>query len=77
MEILVAHKIRSRLQEWIEEAGLNYSTTSAESEVSLDTVRRYAKNQFDRVDCESWQKICRYFKKPLSELFYEESDRDA
>jgi len=72
MEILVAHRVRSRLQQWIDDAALNYSSAAEGTGVDIGTIKRYAKNQFDRVDCASWQAICTYFKKPLGDLFYEE-----
>ncbi len=72
MEILVAHKVRSNLQEWIDDAGLNYTAVAFETGVDIGAIKRYAKNQFDRVDCASWQAICTSFKRPLSDLFYED-----
>lgn len=70
MLIAVQHGIRSRLQEWIDDRGLDYSTLSRESGVGIGVIRRIAKNQFDRVDCANWELLCKFFKKPTSELFY-------
>ncbi|NJM67308.1 MAG: helix-turn-helix transcriptional regulator [Acaryochloris sp. RU_4_1] len=66
------HSIRCRLQEWIEESGGNYSTVAEAVGVDVGAIRRLAKNQFDRVDCVTWQAICDYFKKPIGELFFQE-----
>lgn len=72
MQVIVSHQVRSKLQQWIDEAGLNYSSAATATGVDIGTIKRYAKNQFDRVDCQSWQAICAYFKKPLGDLFYQE-----
>ncbi|PSF35823.1 hypothetical protein C7H19_15480 [Aphanothece hegewaldii CCALA 016] len=64
------HNIRCRLQEWIDEADENYSTIAQAVGISVGAVRRLAKNQFERVDCSTWETICDYFKKPLGDLFY-------
>ena len=66
------HTIKCRLQEWIDEAGENYSTVAESVGVSIGAIRRLAKNQFDRVDCQTWQSVCKYFNKSINELFYEE-----
>jgi hypothetical protein len=68
------HLIRCRLQQWIDESGENYSTISEAAGISIGAVRRLAKNQFDRVDCFTWQAICDYFKKPLNDLFYKTNE---
>jgi hypothetical protein len=69
------HSIRCRLQEWIDETGGNYSSVATAVGVDVGAIRRLAKNQFDRVDCATWQAICDYFEKPLCELFHRE-DKD-
>lgn len=66
-----SHSVRCRLQEWMESANLNYSTLSKSAGVDIGVIRRLAKNQFERVDCASWQAICSHFKKPLGDLFYD------
>lgn len=70
MNIVVAHRVRSRLQELLDQAGLNYQTAAIATGVDTGTIRRYAKNQFDRIDCNSADSICRYFKKELGEIFF-------
>jgi hypothetical protein len=70
MLIAVQHSIRSRLQDWIDERGLDYSTLARESGVGIGVIRRLAKNQFDRVDCANWEAICQFFDKPIDQLFY-------
>lgn len=70
MQVVVAHRIRSRLQEILDADGLNYQTAAAATGVDIGTIRRYAKNQFDRIDCNSADAICTYFKKPLGDVFF-------
>jgi hypothetical protein len=78
MYVLVAsHSVKSRLQEWMETEKLNYSTLAEAAKVDVGVIRRLAKNQFDRVDCANWLAICRYFKKPLGELFYDSEGEGA
>jgi DNA-binding Xre family transcriptional regulator len=67
------HTIHCRLQEWIENSGENYSTIAVAIGVDVNTIRRLAKDSFDRVDCATWQAICGYFERPIGELFYEEA----
>jgi DNA-binding Xre family transcriptional regulator len=74
MEILVSHGIKSRLEEWMEAEGLNYSTLAAAIGIDKNAVSRLAKNQFERVDCTTWKAVCRYFGKPLNDLFYDSED---
>lgn len=69
------HSIRCRLQQWIDEADENYSTVALAIGISIGAVRRLAKNQFDRVDCQTWEAICNYFNKPLGDLFYRETSQ--
>lgn len=68
------HNIKCRLQEWLDAAGLNYSTLAKESGVSILSVRALAKNQFARVDCTTWVALCRYFEQPIEALFYQEEE---
>lgn len=68
------HSIRCRLQSWIDESGGNYSTVANSVGVDVGAIRRLAKNQFDRVDCFTWQAVCKYFRKPLGELFYTDEE---
>lgn len=75
MLIAVQHTIRSRLQEWMDDRGLDYSTLERESGVGIGAIRRLAKNQFDRVDCANWEALCKFFGKPIGELFYSTDDR--
>lgn len=70
MLISVQHNIRSSLQLWIDEQGLDYSSLARESGVGVAVIRRLAKNQFDRVDCANWEALCVFFDKPIGELFY-------
>ncbi|PSB02363.1 hypothetical protein [Merismopedia glauca] len=67
------HNIRCRLQQWIDESGGNYSTVAVAVGVDVGTIRRLAKNQFERIDCGTWQATCEYFQKPITELFYQET----
>lgn len=66
------HSIRCRLQNWIDDSGGNYSTVAESVGVDVGAIRRLAKNQFDRIDCATWQAVCSYFQKPIGELFYTE-----
>lgn len=75
MQILVSHGIKSRLQEWMDAEGLNYSALAVAIGIDKNAVTRLAKNQFERVDCSTWKAVCRHFKKPLNELFYD-SEQD-
>jgi DNA-binding Xre family transcriptional regulator len=70
------HSIRCRLQEWIDDSGGNYSTVADAVGVDIGAIRRLAKNQFDRVDCVTWQAICDYFQKSLGDLFYRDYGND-
>ena len=74
--LVASHSIKSHLQEWIEAEGLNHSTLAELAKVDIGVIRRLAKNQFDRVDCANWLAICRYFKKPVGDLFYD-ADADS
>lgn len=73
---MAKHTIRCRLQEWIDAMGLTYSAVAESADVDVGAVRRLAKNQFDRVDCATWQSICKLFNKQINELFYEEKPED-
>lgn len=64
------HGIKSRLDEWMRGSEDNYSTLAIAVGVDVGAVRRLAKNQFSRVDCETWEKVCNHYKKPLGDLFY-------
>ncbi len=71
-------KLNSRLQEWLDEAGLNYTQLANEIEtkmggkVSVGAIRRLAKNQFDRIDTSNALEITQFFGKRFDEMFYEE-----
>ena len=71
-------KLNSRLQQWLDEAGLNYTQLANEIEVktggqvSVGAIRRLAKNQFDRIDTSNALDIARFFGKRFDEMFYEE-----
>ncbi len=64
--------IRSKLQEWIDNAGETYSSLSEETGVSIPAISRLANNRFDRVDCKTWKTLCGYFERPIQELFYDD-----
>lgn len=71
-------KLNSRLQQWLDEAGLNYTQLANEIEtktggtVSVGAIRRIAKNQLDRIDISNALEITQFFGKRFDELFYEE-----
>jgi len=66
--------IKNRLQQWIDELELNYSQAAQRTGVHVQTIRRIAKNQSDRIDLETIGAICSGLKKPISDFLYEEPD---
>lgn len=75
---MARHRIRCRLQQWLDERGLNYSQLADQieertgSKVSLGAIRRLAREQFDRIDCSNADEISRFFGKTFEEMFYTE-----
>ena len=67
--------IKNRLQQWLDEKGLNYSNAAEITGVHVQTVRRIAKNQSDRIDLETIEAICSGLNKPVNEFLYQESSK--
>ena len=65
--------IKNRLQEWLDELGLNYSQAAERTGVSISSIRSLAKQQASRVDFGTWEAICTSLDKPVESLFYWES----
>ncbi len=71
-------RVRCRLQEWLNESEINYSQLSQKIElksgkkVSVGAIRRLAKEQFERIECDNALDISLFFGKKFEDLFYTE-----
>ena len=72
---MTAVAIKSRLQEWLNEADLNYTQLADKAGVSVAAIRRLAKNQFGRIDPGTWKAVCDALGKPINEMFWDDEDR--
>lgn len=67
--------VKNRLQTWLDELGLNYSQAAEKTGVHVQTIRRIAKNQSERLDVSTVGAICRGLKRPVGDFLYEDEEK--
>ncbi|WP_375449105.1 helix-turn-helix domain-containing protein [uncultured Nostoc sp.] len=58
-----------KLRSYMEERGLNIAQLSREVGVTENAIRGYAKNSFNRIDCQVAMKLCSYFGVNVGDMF--------
>ena len=64
--------VKNRLQQWLDELGMNYSQAAEVTGVHVQTIRRLAKNQSDRIDLDTIQSICSGLNRSVSDFLYDD-----
>ena len=72
MPMSVLMTIKNRLQQWLDESNLNYSKAAELTGVHVQTVRRLAKNQSNRIDLETIEAVCNGLNKSVADFLYQE-----
>jgi DNA-binding Xre family transcriptional regulator len=58
-----------KLKEYMDVKGLNIAQLSREVGITENAIRGYAKNSFNRIDCQVAIKLCTYFDASMGEMF--------
>jgi len=58
-----------KLKNFMEQKNLNLSQLSREINISISSIRGYANNTFNRIDCENAVKLCTFFGVSMGEMF--------
>ncbi|MBD2667311.1 helix-turn-helix domain-containing protein [Richelia sinica] len=58
-----------RLKNYMEEKQINIAQLAREVGITENAVRGYAKNTFNRIDCQVAIKLCDYFGVSIGEMF--------
>ena len=62
--------MKTKLKNLMEQRDLNISQLSREINVSNAAIRGYMNNSFSRIDCNAFEKICRFFDVSIGEILY-------
>jgi DNA-binding Xre family transcriptional regulator len=61
--------MQCKLKQYMDMKGLNIAQLSREVGITENAIRGYAKNSFDRIDCQVAIKLCTYFDAQMGEMF--------